>query len=53
MEVPYKKTMYFRSVIPLKSNRAGDINYTPYYNVHFVHDSNGHMKGDLIDAKFY
>lgn len=31
----------------------GDINYTPYYNVHFVHDSNGHIKGDIIDAKFY
>lgn len=31
----------------------GDINYTQYYNVHLVIDGNGHVKGDIIDAKFY
>ena len=31
----------------------GDINFTQYYDVHFVYDSNGSIKGDVIDAKFY
>ena len=32
---------------------SGDINFTPYYNVHFVYDSNGSGKGEILEALFY
>lgn len=32
---------------------AGDIQLTDYYNVNFQHSENGHIKDDIIDAKFY
>lgn len=32
---------------------AGDIQLTGYYSVNFQHSENGHITGDIIDAKFY
>lgn len=32
---------------------AGDIQLTGYYNVNFLHSDNGHIKDDIIDARFY
>lgn len=32
---------------------AGDINFTGYYDVNFLHEDNGHIKSEIIDAKFY
>lgn len=32
---------------------SGDIQLTNYYDVNFTHSENGHIKDEIIDARFY